>query len=146
VLDDEVTGSISPALDYDYFRVTLPANSVFEVLTNGNPNGDTVVAVFDQNGTLPFYGCDDDAEFGIGFFYSHFLLPAAGDVLRGCEGVQLERSEPAGPEPDRQLLDPVQLHGELHPAERRSGAGRVPARRRSGVQRRVQPVVRTTGR
>jgi hypothetical protein len=96
-LDDEILGALTPASDYDYYKVTLTANSVFEVLTNGNPNGDSVVAVFNAAGTQ-LYGCDDDAEFGIGFFYSHFTCCLPPGTY--CIGVKpFNQNGPSPPDP-----------------------------------------------
>ena len=53
--------SISPATDYDYFSLSLASDTVLDVITSGQPNGDTVVTVFDDTGAIVI-GCDDDVD------------------------------------------------------------------------------------
>ena len=71
--------------EYDYFSVTLTGDTVFEIITDGDPFGDTVVGVFDSDGNN-LIGCDDDNPI-VNDLYSLFscCLPP-GDYCVGVKG------------------------------------------------------------
>ncbi len=77
VLGETTLAALFPVGDYDYFSVSLASAAVFEVVTSGDPGGDTVVGVFTPAGT-PLIGCDDDENATIAYHYSRFscCLPA----------------------------------------------------------------------
>jgi hypothetical protein len=83
-LGDTILGTIT-ASEYDYFGLTLGADTQLTIITAGDPLGDTVVGIFDTSGS-EFYGCDDDNPVP-NDYYSLFLccLPA-GDYCVGVKG------------------------------------------------------------
>jgi len=65
--------------------VALSADTIFEIITDGDPLGDTVVGVFDSAGNV-LVGCDDDNTI-VNNFYSLFscCLPP-GTYCIGVKG------------------------------------------------------------
>ena len=75
----------SPQFELPPFTVTLPSDGVFEVTTGGSPAGDTVVGVFDVNGTQ-LIGCDDDNPTPQDFYSAFSCCLPAGDYCIGVKG------------------------------------------------------------
>ena len=84
VLGNAVLASLA-SNEYDYFSVALSADTIFEIITDGDPLGDTVVGVFDSAGNV-LVGCDDDNTI-VNNFYSLFscCLPP-GTYCIGVKG------------------------------------------------------------
>jgi hypothetical protein len=74
-LGDSVVAAITPAGDFDNFKLTVPADGFVEIETTG-AFGDTVVNLTSADGST-FVGCDDDA--GDGFFSLWGCCLPAGD-------------------------------------------------------------------
>ena len=71
--------------EYDYFSVTLVVDGVLEITTAGDPQGDTVVGVFDSGGTQ-IIGCDDDNPTPNDFYSLFFCCMPAGTYCVGVKG------------------------------------------------------------
>lgn len=70
---DTVAAAISPAGDYDYFALTVPADGYVQMETTGI-SGDTVLNIYSADGSA-FVGCDDDNGDGLFSLWS-CCLPA----------------------------------------------------------------------
>ena len=83
-LGDTVLASLSPNGDYDYYSLSLSADTTLEIETNGDPFGDTVVAIFDSDGNV-LIGCDDDKVFFVDFYSEWSCCLPPGNY---CVGVK----------------------------------------------------------
>jgi hypothetical protein len=70
VLGDLVFSSLVPGSDLDFYKVTLGSDMFFEIETDGDTGGDTVIGLFTPDGQT-FLACEDDNP-TLNDFYSFF--------------------------------------------------------------------------
>jgi hypothetical protein len=81
---DVVLASLS-SNEYDWFRLTVTEDTILEIETDGDPFGDTVVAIFLGDGT-EMIGCDDDNPTPNDFYSLYGCCTPPGEYCVGVKG------------------------------------------------------------